>query len=228
MKNFFYLLASAALLATPAIAADMPVKAPAAYAAPAPMFNWTGFYVGAHVGAGWSNVDARFSGVTPAWDHDGDGWFGGAQLGYNVQAGAFVYGIEGDGSWGKIDGDTRCPNPAFRCGSDAKQLYSIRGRAGFTAMDSRTLIYGTAGWGWAEIKYSALPIAGGFRNTVWNDGPVVGAGVEFAATPNWTWKLEYMAYLFDGKTISDAPLASGTARVDPTIQTVKLGVNYKW
>ena len=38
-------VAAAAFCGAPAFAADMPIKAPVYKAAPAPIFNWTGFYV---------------------------------------------------------------------------------------------------------------------------------------------------------------------------------------
>src|SRR5260221_10489477 len=61
--------------AVPASAADMPNRGPVYKAAPAPLFNWTGFYVGGHGGYGWGD-DAN---LKP------QGWFGGGQGGYNWQ-----------------------------------------------------------------------------------------------------------------------------------------------
>jgi hypothetical protein len=40
------------LIGAPALAADLPVKAPPA---PPPIFSWSGCYAGVHVGAGWIN-----------------------------------------------------------------------------------------------------------------------------------------------------------------------------
>ena len=53
MKKFIVAgIAAAAFCGAPALAADMPVKAPYA----APVFNWTGFYIGAHAGYAWGRV----------------------------------------------------------------------------------------------------------------------------------------------------------------------------
>jgi outer membrane immunogenic protein len=101
--------ASAADLSRP-----MPVKAPA----PAAVYNWSGFYVGGHVGHGWDPAEAV---VTPAGiltpigiivdgpttapftlRVDPEGWFGGVQIGYNWQVGTWVFGLEADASLANI------------------------------------------------------------------------------------------------------------------------------
>ena len=79
-----------ALMAVPAAAADMsyPAPAPVASYAPAPVFTWTGFYLGANAGYGWGEADAS---------PDVDGFLGGLQAGYNWQgAGPLVFGVEAD------------------------------------------------------------------------------------------------------------------------------------
>jgi outer membrane immunogenic protein len=52
-KSVLGLVAMGALIAGPAMAADMPVKAPPAPVAPA--YSWTGFYIGGEVGGGWAS-----------------------------------------------------------------------------------------------------------------------------------------------------------------------------
>ncbi|MFD2228288.1 outer membrane protein, partial [Microvirga arabica] len=92
------LLASVALFgfAGAAAAADLPVRSapPAPIIAAAPIFTWTGFYVGVNAGYGWSNDD--FDSVDLADEDDDGGFVGGAQVGYNYQIGSFVVGLEGD------------------------------------------------------------------------------------------------------------------------------------
>jgi len=89
-----------------ATAADVPVKAPVA-PVPAPIYSWTGFYVGVHAGWGWSSSTVT---VTPSpafvsasgyethsFDQNSDGFIGGGQIGYNWQfAPNWMVGIEGD------------------------------------------------------------------------------------------------------------------------------------
>ncbi len=101
------LLASASFVvlgAASAMAADMPMKA-APYYAPAPVFSWTGCYIGVHAGAGVMHdngtspttfLEDNFSGGN---GERGTGGLAGGQLGCNYQDGNWVIGIEGEGYW---------------------------------------------------------------------------------------------------------------------------------
>jgi outer membrane immunogenic protein len=64
MKKLGTAIAVAGLIATPAVAADIAAKAPPP--APAPVYNWTGFYVGgnAGVGLGTYKTDLNASGTS--------------------------------------------------------------------------------------------------------------------------------------------------------------------
>ena len=202
--------------------------------APERPFSWTGFYLGLHAGVAFGDVDSVFS-VAPAspWDHDRSGMIGGGQVGYNWQTGNIVLGVEADASWGAdVQGDAACPNPAFRCGSEINRLASVRGRVGVTGVTpfgAKSLLYATGGWGWAEINYNAVPITpGGFSNTTSQSGWVAGGGLELAHTSNVSFKIEYLAYVLDGETISAAPLAGNVVIGDQTIHTVRAGLNYRF
>src|SRR6478752_368063 len=88
---------SALALASAASAADlrMPTKGPM----PAPMFNWSGFYVGAHIGGTWGTTEAEVNSITvpgllalggitlPVTSQAFNGFIGGGQAGYNWQSG---------------------------------------------------------------------------------------------------------------------------------------------
>jgi outer membrane immunogenic protein len=102
-----------------AFAADMAVKAPPA-PAPAPVYNWTGWYVGVNAGASMGNVKTNLNGspvfatgfflghplgpfqITPGFDFPNDrtspdGFIGGGQIGYNWQySPLIVVGFEAD------------------------------------------------------------------------------------------------------------------------------------
>ena len=194
-------------------------------------FSWTGFYVGLHVGYGWNDQDWQFDTSPVSTDHDGDGIFGGGQIGYNWQTGTIVFGIEADAAWASIDGDKICPNGANNCEHEVNWLASIRGRLGTTVFNPMTLLYATAGWGWADIDYGTPNLgigpSGSFSKT--HSGFVVGGGVEHAFTPNTTIKFEYIAYLLDDVTAPPGTLSGPfAADLEPTLHTVKLGVNFKF
>ena len=98
-------------------AADMPLyKAPP----PAPVpFSWTGFYIGAHVGAGWGNREFDFNDLTALapflWNSSTpvNGPLAGGQIGANWQAGWAVLGVEADGSWANLQGKGLCNTTTF-------------------------------------------------------------------------------------------------------------------
>ena len=97
MKRF--VLGSVALIAigvsiqVPAHAADMAVKALAPARLPAP-YNWSGLYLGAHIGGAFSSATANVAGTI--WDPGATEFIGGFQAGYNWQFGHFLVGVEGD------------------------------------------------------------------------------------------------------------------------------------
>jgi len=110
MRKLFLLGLStfaAVMLGGAAQAADMPVKAPPP-AAPV-MYNWTGFYIGAHIGGAWADANGhdRFDGVNHCiwaagvcfndngFGHNDGRFIAGGQVGYNYQVGQYVWGIEG-------------------------------------------------------------------------------------------------------------------------------------
>jgi outer membrane immunogenic protein len=190
-----------------------------------PLYSWSGLYIGVHGGYGWSDIDWT-SGATTVNDN-GAGWFGGGQIGYNWQRGALVFGVEADISTG-IDGSNTCPTAAFSCSHDVNWLASVRGRVGVAANGNRTLYYATAGGAWADVDYSSTaPGTTGFSDRQF--GWVVGGGIEHMLSPKLTARLEYLYYSFDSETAPVGGLATGsTTRLDPSMQTVRFGLNYKF
>ena len=146
------LLAAAAAFAVipSAIAADLGGGPPRGgikdvpYAAPS-VFSWTGFYIGTHLGYGWSDVD--WQAVSNSLG--GSGALAGGQIGYNWQKGAVVFGLEADASSSWVDGSTS----GF--GHSVDWATSMRGRLGVAFNDNRTMLYGTGGVAWADIDYNS-------------------------------------------------------------------------
>jgi outer membrane immunogenic protein len=180
----------------------MPARGPV-YKAPAaaPLFNWTGFYVGGHVGYGWGDAGGLST----------DGWFGGGQIGVNYQfAPNWVWGVEADISGGDMDGSAG----ASRFKSDT--FGTVRARLGYTV--DRVMFYGTGGLAWADSKASLA----GVSDTQTNVGWALGAGIEYAFAPNWSAKIEYMHADYGSDNYHIVP----TTKIDYKTDTVKLGVNY--
>ena len=224
-------VAAAAILSAPAMAADMPVKAPP----PASMFNWTGFYVGANGGYGWSAHGNQLNdplfgtntGMSPS------GGFGGGQMGYNWQAvgSPWVFGLETDLEGSGIKGSHTAGAVPTVFSSQADWFGTLRGRLGY-AVD-RTLIYATGGLAYGHINNRSVGgIAGGpFIEDHTTTGYVIGGGVEYAFNPAWSVKLEYQ-YLNFGK---NDPLGATGVRFstfgtvnDDAYHTVRIGLNYRF
>ena len=152
------LLASvgAIALAGSAFAADLPSRAPPpVYVPPAPIFTWTGIYVGGQIGYAWgtsnTNLGDNFGDYT-SFSTNNSGVIGGAHVGYNLQLSQFVIGLEGDvdgSSLSKsVSGDPYCVRRFLTLctttiSGNLGVQGSIRGRVGY-AWD-RVLLYATGG-----------------------------------------------------------------------------------
>ena len=138
MKKLLSAAAIVAISSTTAFAADLPVRAPA-YLPPVPVYSWTGFYLGGHLGAGWSRnefSEPQTNGIlapgTDLGSHNGLGPLGGFQVGYNWQLpnGPVVIGVEGDFSFADLKGDHQNSASAafadnFLCGRENQHVCSI-------------------------------------------------------------------------------------------------------
>jgi outer membrane immunogenic protein len=223
-------------LAGSAGAADLaPAPAPApVYRAPvvaAPLYNWSGFYIGAHVGGGWAgNQSTEIAPGTAAFPvgtvftkNNLSGVLGGVQGGFNWQVSSFVVGVEGEYSWADINGSATTNSvvlPAFSSTATAnvRDLALATARAGFAA--DNWLFYVKGGGAWGHDNSNGASTAG------W----VVGGGVEWGFLPNWSAKLEYNHVDFGSKNVTVIGTATGTSFVSSsqTLDIVKAGVNYRF
>jgi outer membrane immunogenic protein len=204
------MLSTAALtliaLAAPASAADMAArpytKAPAYEALP--IYNWTGFYIGGHVGGAFRGNDNNILGG------GNDGRFmGGVQAGYDYQfASSWVFGLEANYSF--LDTGSNFAN---------RGLGSVTGRLGYTWGPS--LLYVKGGYAWADSRFT-----NGFSGNGGRDGYTVGGGLEYLFTRNWSGKIEYQYYDFGTTNFVTPVLAIGGFRNDE--HTVKAGLNYRF
>ena len=262
MKRLF--LGTVALVAlglgTPAaFAAELrrpPPPPPPAYAPPPPpAYTWTGCYVGASAGSSYGTsehiaVAGSHFGATqvPAGTNIVDrfnltGFIGGGQLGCNWQWGAWVFGIEGDGSATNKEGQGFETPLAFLSTArnnwisqtQERWLVTARGRVGLTGWwGDKTLVYVTGGGAWAKIDVSEFLLSNLSQSHLESNtrsGWTVGGGIEYALGYGWSAKAEFLYVDFGTfSTFTSAPF--GTADVLP--RDVKLkdyiwraGLNYK-
>ena len=117
-----------------------------------PALRWTGFYVGGQIGHGEPSYDGLFD----AESHNPElsGVVGGIHVGYNMQRGNWVFGIEGDFNWTDWqDTELQGAGGDFVTGN-IDWLATARARLGI-AVD-RTLYYATAGVAFAKAEYTAF------------------------------------------------------------------------
>ena len=129
------LIAAVSAMATQVFAADMPTKAPV-YQAPVVIpYNWTGFYVGGHVGYLWGRTRVEEDGEVTEPGAPTDGVIGGVLAGYNWQNGPLVLGLDGDFGWTNAHG-TGTPAPLIVKAPNTYDLNwtaHLRGRLGYAA-----------------------------------------------------------------------------------------------
>src|SRR3984885_2698153 len=171
----------------PGKAVDLPLKAPAFKT----VYDWTGFYIGGHVGYGGGSLGPGTNPV-PAQGvflpPSVTGFIGGYQAGYNRQfSDHVVLGIEADATFeSPVDAPRQAP-ASFNATND---YYStVRGRVGY-AFD-RWLPYLTGGFAWGSSPLHLNHSAGSIFATPGQIqiGWTAGAGVEFAASGNWSARL---------------------------------------
>ena len=199
-------------LSVPAQAADMPVK----YVAPAPVFTWTGCYVGVHIGYKWGQSKQEYTGyingvpVNPqligtdlTGNYDVNGPVGGAQGGCNYQTGAWVWGVEVDGAWSSASGQAQTAanavalnfNRDFLYTTNERWLSTARGRLGWAADRWMWYVTGGAAWSGFDVNnYNPQVLNGQQRQPtrVNKTGWIVGVGTEYALLGGWSVKSELL------------------------------------
>jgi outer membrane immunogenic protein len=228
--------AVALLIGTPALAADMAIKAPPATVV-APPLSWTGPYAGISGGYGWGHSDQWDPGfcVTDCVFGTFDGSYKinggllGGTVGQNWQWGASVIGLESDWSWADIGGSSgTCglksgfPHP---CGTKLDFLGTLRGRVGVPiGPNGAWLPYVTGGYAYGQVKAwdNFFPANGSDYRSGWT----VGGGIETLFAPNWSFKVEYLYVDFGNKVMFN--VAPGVPEwVSVRTNVVRVGINYQ-
>jgi outer membrane immunogenic protein len=195
------LIGASLLFAGPAVAADLAVKAPVYKAPPAPVFSWTGFYIGGNLGYGSNTADGDPGCIDPQGVSNGplcqvvpgghvkaSGAFGGGQVGYNWQFGQYVWGVETDLQGSGIRGSTTVAGPfaffgggqalppgSFTASENLQWFGTSRVRLGYAGID-RVLLYVTGGAAYGAASLSSNLDAPNVRSTYPSSVSVTKAG----------------------------------------------------
>jgi outer membrane immunogenic protein len=239
-------ITAAALGANAASAADLSrpyySKAPAFVDS---IYNWSGFYVGGHLGGSWTNqswtntaTTAAFGDLTPGqgFGQRGTGVFGGGQVGYNWQASNYVFGLEGTVSG--MDNRGSLLNTVYGAKDDVfswrtNWMATVTGRLGYAVTNN--LFYVKGGYAGVNSRLAVSdivpPAVGSGFTTQWHNGWTVGAGWEYGVTQNWIVGLEYDYSAFQTKSYQLAGTGPGVYAFDARprdIQSVVARVSYKF
>jgi outer membrane immunogenic protein len=234
------LLGSVALAALsvslPAFAADLPARAPAYTKAPAmmaPAYDWSGFYIGANGGGGWSHDCFTGSAtLAPEGCHDASGGVIGGQVGYRWQMASWVFGVEAQGDWADLKGsNVSLVNAAISNQTKTDALGFFTGQIGYSV--SNMLFYVKGGAAVADNTYTGLLNTGLAQDqatqTRW--GGVIGAGIEYGFAPNWSVALEYNHAFLGTDTINlttPAGVLSRTDNISQGVDIVTARINYRF
>jgi outer membrane immunogenic protein len=220
-----------------ALAADMArpmVMAP-------PVYNWTGLYIGGNLGGAWETgtlSDSLFGGSI---SNNRSGFIGGGQVGYNWQLyPQFVLGVEWmfDGT----DISSNATGPFLSASQRVDGMSSVAARFGYAVNNyaansyaannyaaNNWLFYGKAGGGWVHDSATLTSVATGFSvgASDTKGGWLLGAGIEYGFTPNWTMRLEYDHLGLDNVSHT-GPFLGDTVTLSRHFDMLTVGLNYKF
>jgi len=258
-------------------AADLPA-APAPMApVVAPVWTWTGFYIGANIGGIWNNSEYSVSptgcfvdptvmcggaltnnalrsdvGKLNNNNNNNVGFTGGGQLGFNWQLGALVLGFETDINGTNLNANDSV-NRALAAPLVGNFLHTVdekldwygtvRGRIGVLPVHE-LLLYVTGGLAYGRLSSNTAvsfstttdAYAGAFSDT--RVGWTAGGGAEWAFSPNWSAKIEYLYVDLGSITYADicttavcalfVPLPGYQTDLKTRENIVRFGINYRF
>jgi outer membrane immunogenic protein len=216
-----------AVLAGPAMAADISSAPVQSSLKSASYYEWNGLYVGGNVGyrsatvAGSQNINAASPIANSNTSSSPNGAIGGIQVGINWQIEKIVFGFEGDvdgmtagsatSSGACLNSGAAIPGCSFGVVDRLRYFVTFRARLGY-AID-RWLLYATGGAAWqnigSDISLSLTGIPSTAVGTVWNTpvGWTVGGGIGVAIAENWSARIEYL-HLQSIDTITSIPVSA--------------------
>jgi opacity protein-like surface antigen len=217
----------------------------------APVYNWTGFYIGGHAGYRWARTSNGpgsdsfvdiFQLPSRTDTYSPEGGIAGVQAGYNVMLTPdFLVGVEGDWSWGSSSASAaglvlndQGDGVSFASRLELSWQATLRARLG--VVSGPWLFYGTAGVAFTRAHWTdttTLVIVGNPQESVSSDvgktltGWVVGVGVDYMWTPNWIARVEYLHENFGS---FDVPfgLSPTTGQFDLDVDKVRVALSYKF
>jgi outer membrane immunogenic protein len=226
--------AAAAFCGAPAFAADMPVKAPPI--AVAPMFNWTGCYIGGNTGGDWKHAKSSDTDGFVRVDKTFDGWVGGGQIGCDYQFNNnWVVGIQGMWDGSAARGNVT-PNgfPLDLINVKVKSFGTVAAELGFL-VNPTLKFYGKAGIGWITERSAFIcndcGPPGGQTASVnsTRSGFDAGLGLTWMLQPNWDLFVEYDHMWLGTKSLTYVTTGLDIPQnVRQSFDKVLVGIDYRF
>ena len=238
MKKLVLALAAVAAFSGSALAADLPAapvysKAPVM---PAPVYNWTGFYIFGGGGGGLWDADTftlnPVTGNCVLCAHQtqgGSGYFGTVGAGYDWQFNtSWVAGLFADGQFGSLKGTIQDQGPFFVGSEKLKDTWAVGVRLGYLVAPN-VFSYVNAGYTGSNWSGTTMMLAQTLNTTPFGtpsfsrNGWFVGGGVENnlnifgISAPGWFMKTEYRMAYFDGINLTDSVPGGAAAVVVPGV-----------
>ena len=238
MQKFLLGTLGLVAMAAPALAADLPVKAPPPPVNP--LYNWSGFYIGGN--GGWGQSDDCWNALTAAGVlltdrcHDRSGGVLGGQIGYRWQLpdNHFVIGVEAQGDWADIKSShVSAFDPTLTLGAKVDGLGLFTGQFGFAwdtwlwYVKGGAAVTGNSFFVDSTVTGAALASV---SSTRW--GGAIGTGFEYGFAPNWSVGIEY-DHLFMGTAdttfaIVNPTLTGAINRISQDVDMVTVRFNYRF
>ena len=183
-------------------------------------FSWTGFYVGINGGYGFGKAKVT-SNAGATDDFNVKGAQVGGTIGYNLQTGSLVWGLEGDIDYSAIKGTSSnfCNGP---CTVSNTWMGTARARLGYAGWD-RWLPYITGGAAFGNIKFEQDTVSDSKTKIGWT----AGLGLEYAFLANWSAKAEYLYVDLGSASCGTCNPGAGISSKFNT-NLVRVGVNYRY
>jgi len=200
----------------------------------APMFSWTGFYIGPNIGAGWENfnITDTLSGLSFG-SNTRSAFVGGGQVGFNYQVSpVLVLGVEGffDGVATNNNTGVAATIPGIGLVSASAQpdwVSTLAGRIGFTGPGfDHWLFYAKGGGAWVQTSATINAPFVTLSQSRTTSGWMAGGGIEWAFAHNWTARIDYQYIGLENTTIAPGFLVDTFTTRNANVQTLTVGVNY--
>ncbi|MCX7304155.1 MAG: porin family protein, partial [Hyphomicrobiales bacterium] len=198
----------------------------------APVFNWTGGYIGGQIGYLWGSGEATADLGLPfdgSADVNPDGWLGGVYFGYNYQmTNNVVLGVDGDFAWTGADDSSTVVSNGVNVGSLDTELDwegAVRLRLGY-AVD-RFLPYIAGGVAFGRLHGTGYDTGGVYQGEAseTNTGWTIGVGTEYAFTDNLVGRAEYR---YTDLGSFDANVNGTPISADLSTNDVRFGLAWKF